>query len=121
MPASAFDVIGKAYARTEVGIVIMRRSDERIGEWIVEGNKLLVGGAVGYRRAAHHVEVLVPTHAEIQGQPIGGLPIILEVEAELLGASGNIGRGIAISDAHTADRAGSSESIGENCWTARPS
>ena len=36
-------------------------------------------------RTADHVEILVPAQAEVQSQAAGDFPVVLEVEAELLG------------------------------------
>src|SRR6266545_533252 len=76
MLASSSYIPGKANTRTEVLIVVMRKSCR---DWVVNGFEFEVGSALGLRLGADQVEVLVPPQTEIQGEIATNFPVILKV------------------------------------------
>src|SRR6266700_1809372 len=85
--AAAGQVISQPDARAEPFAVVARllccqtggQGTERRGRL-----QFLEGAAVGDIRASDEVEVFVPAQAGIDGQAMGDLPVILEVQSELL-------------------------------------
>ena len=104
------EVVGKAHARAEVEIVVMRDAGHvGIGNGAVERDQFLVGAAVLDVGAADHVEVLVPAQAKVQQQARRDLAVVLDIEAELLGCHQEVG--IAVGLGHTGNQARSREPL----------
>src|SRR6266851_6866628 len=83
----AGQIISEPYARAEVLIVIARLLAHQGRCQGAEGGgglKLLEGAAVGNIRSSHEIVILVPTKPKVHGQAAGHLPVILEVQSELL-------------------------------------
>ena len=84
--APAGQIVGEADAWAEVLVVVVRNpADIRIGDRAVKRNQLLVSAAVLDLRTANHIEILVPTKAEVERQTRLNSPSILAVETELFG------------------------------------
>ena len=62
----ASKVIGKPYARTEVFVVVM---SQRRCERTADGQQLLVSAALADGAGSDQVEIFIPAHTQIQGQP----------------------------------------------------
>ena len=66
MLASASHVVGKADARAEVLVVVLRNlADVGIRDWAVVRHQCQIGTAVLDVRPSDHVEILVPSQAKI--------------------------------------------------------
>ena len=76
MLASSSYIPGKANTRTEILVVVMRKSCR---DWVVNGFEFEVGSALGLRLGADKVEVLVPSQTEIQGEIATNFPVVLKV------------------------------------------
>src|SRR5215472_10362380 len=99
----AGQIIGEPYARAEALTVIVRllghqgrrQGAARIGSRL----ELLKGAALGNIRAADEIDILVIPKPEIDSEAMGQLPVILEVQSELLRVLDEE-RGVAHRDAH---------------------
>ena len=101
--AVAFQVIGKTNARAEVlGVVSGLLGCQLLCQGVGRRHRqqLLEGAAVGHVHAGDHVEVPVITEPNVHSQPLDQFPIILEIQAELLGAARDDEGRIAVGDAH---------------------
>src|SRR5262249_15810237 len=102
--AVTIQIIGKTNARAEALAVVGRLLRDQRGCQRAERSnclQFLEGAAVGDIRAADKVKVLVPTKADGDGQAVAQLPVVLEIQAKLLGILDDEGR-IANGDAHAA-------------------
>src|SRR2546426_9742536 len=87
MVPMAGQIIGESYTRAEVLVVIAcLLGHQRRRERAERGSclELLEGAAVGNIRSPDEIVILVPTKPEVHGQAAGHLPVILEVESELI-------------------------------------
>src|SRR5207302_46617 len=87
-----------------------------IGNRVVDSYEFQIGAAVLDIRPADHVEIFVPTKTEVEGQLFGDFPIVLAVDAELLG--GDVEVGIAVGNGHASDQASSAEFLRISCRIA---
>src|SRR5262249_53895853 len=111
-------VISKTNARAEALAVVSRLFRDQRGCQRAERSnclQLLEGTAVADIRAADKIKVFVPTKAEVDRQAAAQLPVVLEIEAKLVGILDDEGR-IANSDAHAVARI-----VAENCTRCRKS
>src|ERR1035437_6273236 len=96
--ALAKQIVGKSDTRAEVqGIVGSDLADEGQQRCVKGRSRLefLVCSAGADGVGFDHVEVAVIAHAQVQRQAAGDLPVILEVDAQLLGAVGDVGGRVA--------------------------
>lgn len=103
----ALQIVCKTDARAEVVVVAIRK----FGEGTADRLEFLKRPASRNRTGADKVEVLIPTNAEVQRQTLSDLPVVLEEEAQLLGAAGHIEVGIAGTGRHTNDGSRGSETL----------
>ena len=87
MLACAAHVPGKAYAGTKVTIIVMRQSSGSRMANCLQGQ---VSTIQRLTLSADQIEILVPTHPEVERQIATELPVILEVEAQHLRPSRKI-------------------------------
>src|SRR5712691_2444427 len=102
MVAVAGQIIRKPYARAEILTVIARLlGHQRRRQRTESGSRLefLEGAAVGNIRSSDEIVILVPTKPKVHGEATGHLPVILEVQSELVGTLDDKRR-IANRDAH---------------------
>src|SRR6185312_5470166 len=106
--AGTRQIISKAESWTEIFVVIVRKfADVRIGERIVESHEFLVRAAVFHIRTTDEIEILVPTHTQVQRQTRVDLPVVLEIQAKLL--SGYLESRIPVGNSHS----------GNGAWTRK--
>src|SRR6266567_5688996 len=118
MAAFAGQVIGKANARAEVQVVVLgNAADVGIGDGAVDRAQIQVGAAVLDVGPANHVVILVPAETQAQRQAAGRLPVILRIEAKLLGGHNEVG--VAVGNIHPYDGAGSLKSLRLGCGIAK--
>src|SRR5579863_222513 len=90
LPGSG-DVVRKADAGAEVLCVVMRQVPNEVIRILLrrrisgDRDQCLIGATLGDVRLAESIEVAIPAKAEIQRQPVVHLPIVLAIEAKLLG------------------------------------
>src|SRR3989442_12894241 len=87
MVPMAGQIIGESYTRDEVLVVIAcLLGHQRRRQRAERGSRLelLEGAAVGNIRSSDEIVILVPTKPKVHGQAAGHLPVILEVQSELL-------------------------------------
>src|SRR5258708_37683846 len=108
MLSSAGQIISESYARAKALAVVggfLGHQGRRQG---AEGGgrlEFLEGPAVGDVRSADKVEVLVPAQAEVEGQALAQLPVILDAKSKLLTVLDDRGR-VANRDAHAGHEPG---------------
>src|SRR6185369_6548469 len=80
-------VISEADTRAEVLRIVLRWLDIRICQRVVQRCQFQIGRAICHCRASHQVEVTIPPQAQVHGQALRQLPVILEIETQLLCAA----------------------------------
>ena len=92
-------IVRKSHARAEILVVVMRE----FGIGASDRLQLLECAAVLDSCGTDQVKVLIPTKSQVQGQPIGYLPIVLEVKTQLLHTQQELG--IATARRHAPNQA----------------
>ena len=99
MSSVSAQIPGKSNPGAKVAVVIVRQCP---GCQVVYCFESQIGTVSRLGLRSDQIEVLVPTHAQVQRQIPSSLPVVLEINAKHLGPTGEIKVGIADRDCHTA-------------------